>query len=203
MDKNKYTIVAIILVIFTAFGIYLLVNKDPKPSTQTETTSTPTGQDQYNVNNSNSNNNNNTIESVNPPAQVSFVEPDLELNQNQEHTSTLSFTTLPDPAPTAYTLVLSYDPNQLEVTDIQPGNLWTGENILEKDIDNNSGTVKFSVGQGFSDEVSGDTQIAKVTFINLRGGDSTISITEDSVYTSVEQKVLIPMQGLPLSISVE
>lgn len=194
MDKKKYTLGALGLVIVISIGVFFILNKSSNKklvtnnqesySEQIDTSPTPS----TNV--------------PRTPSQVSFVETDINLGTGQERTSTLSFSPLPSPAPTAFTLVLAFDPSQIQINDIQPGNLWTGENILQKEIDNENGEVKFSVGQGFSDEVTGNSDVAKITFTKIGDQETEIIVAEGSAYASVEEKVLIPMQGLSLSISV-
>jgi hypothetical protein len=195
MTRKKYIIGVIVFLVLIAFGVFLILNK--KGSNQ----SNAPDQNPYKVSPS-QNPYNGTQQNERPSVQVSFAKTEIRLNQNQQHTSTLSFSTLPDPEPTAFTLMLTFDPSQLQVNDIEPGNLWTGENILQKDIDNEKGVIMYSAGQGFSDEVTGESQIAKITFTS-QSTDTQIQLGPESAYTSVQEKVLIPMQGLPLTISVK
>ena len=196
MNKKHYFLGAIVFLVLITLGVALILNK--KQLFQ------PTSESQYTVNNRSSQYkvNNSQKEPVKPPVQVGFLEKEINLNKSQQHTSILSFTSLPEPTPTAFTLILTFDPSILQVDNIEPGNLWSGENVLQKDIDNERGVVLFSVGQGFNDEITGESQIAKITFTS-ESADTQIEIDPKSVYTSVKEKLLVPMQGLPLTITVK
>ncbi|MBN1168748.1 hypothetical protein JXA63_02555 [Candidatus Woesebacteria bacterium] len=202
MKSKKYIILIAVFLALFSLGIFLLLRNRVSIQEQPRTNN-------YDVNNGYSvqNTNNNKSQNVTPDnVQVSFLVTELDLNQNQQHTSTLSFDILPDPAPVAFTLVLEFDPSSIQVNDIEPGNLWTGENILQKEIDNENGIVNYSVGQGFYKEVTGESQIAKITFTSS-STDTEIEIDSNkSMYAFAEEDgtvVGVSMKGSPLIISVE
>lgn len=194
MGKLKYAVTGVVIAFIVVSGLFLLLKKDDlklPPNTKTGAVSETEEQDS-------------PSELVQEPVKVSFLEESISLNKNQKHTASLSFDTLPDPAPTAITLNLSFDPQNVKVENIEVGNLWTGTNVLQKDIDNENGKIAFSAGQGFDDEITGNTVMAKVTITPLSENVNVeIEIDADSAYASVQEKKLIYLQGLPLSVSVE
>ncbi|OGM21266.1 hypothetical protein A2863_00295 [Candidatus Woesebacteria bacterium RIFCSPHIGHO2_01_FULL_38_9b] len=90
----------------------------------------------------------------------------------------VTFDKLPNPAPVAFTLQLLYEPTVLRVDDVEIGNLWTGANVLEEKINNDTGVVMFSAGQGFEDEVTQNKTLAKLKV-------TVISADENNIETSL------------------
>lgn len=191
MSKKTLVTITIVFITLLFFGILRFLYR---PGAQITNGVFETAQQQHSPT---------TTVNSNTAVQISFDESSISLSPNEKHTSTLSFPVLPTPAPTAFTLILLFNPKHLQVEDVQPGNLWTGENILQKEIDNNIGVIKFSLGQGFSDEVTNNTQIAQITYTALSKQETKISIIDGSAYASFQEKKLIPMQGPPLMISTK
>ena len=122
----------------------------------------------------------------------------LEWQAQKQYEVEVTFDTPPNPAPTAFTLHLLFDPDILRVDGIEIGNLWTGANILQNSIDNETGEVMYSAGQGFQDDVTNQTLIAtvKVTAINTNPdiNQTTLKIGPEAATASVGIDHLINLE---------
>jgi len=135
---------------------------------------------------------------------VQFEVSSTEIVSNKQSEMKIVFEKLPEPPPTAATLHLTYDPKVIKIDDISEGDLWTGVNVLERKIDNEKGDLKFSLGQGFEDKVTGKTTLAvlKITAVG-NNISSSIKIEEDSAIASVGINKLIFLKGMPLKIEIK
>ena len=127
-----------------------------------------------------------------------------EWKNDSEYEVFVDFEQLPDPPPVSLTLVLNYDPALVEIIDVKEGNLWTQTNVLEEKIDGSKGTVRFSIGRGLQEEVTGQKRIAVVSAKakDENSGLTQIEIDEESVFVSTSEKGYIKLKGLPIKLTV-
>lgn len=117
----------------------------------------------------------------------------------QQYTVNLDFKQAVDPVPSVFTLELLFDPKLLNVTSAENGNLWTGSNLLQNDINNREGKLILTIGQGFDAQTTGKTTIATFNFSVKQSTDQTTainlgpnsSIAKDGVETKLKAKPLV------------
>ena len=115
-----------------------------------------------------------------------------EIKKGTESTFEFSFLKLPDPVPAAISLVVNYDPTEIEIKKVEPGNLWGKTNELKTEINNSDGILKYSIGQGFGSEATSNSQIAKLTILlKKEQGQTSLKISDESVMAFVGVNRLI------------
>ncbi|KKQ41813.1 MAG: hypothetical protein US60_C0029G0013 [Microgenomates group bacterium GW2011_GWC1_37_8] len=124
-----------------------------------------------------------TAEQVSPTTSLTPNKGTLRTNSttwevDKQYEVEVTFDKLPNPAPIAFTLQILYEPTVLRVDDVEIGSLWTGSNVLEEKINNDTGVVMFSAGQGFEDEVTQNKVLAKLKI-------TAIEFDENSPETSI------------------
>jgi len=90
---------------------------------------------------------------------------------------------------TAYTLSLNYDPKVLKVEKTYVGDIWTDQNLLQKENDLENKKVILTIGKGFEKSVvgTGNSHLASFDFVVIGkpvSADSAtqLSVTADSLY---------------------
>jgi hypothetical protein len=136
---------------------------------------------------------------------VELMASSAEWMANNQYEFEVAYNALPDPIPAAETLQFTYDPAVIQVDDVEEGNLWTNTNVLQKDIDNDVGTVVYSAGQGFDADTTGNKVLAtvKVTVLGSASGNTEIMLGPDSAVAAVGVDHLIPLNETSISINVK
>jgi len=131
-----------------------------------------------------------------------------EWNKDEESELMVTFDGTPEYPPNAITVHLLYDSEYVEVIEVTKGNLWTQTNVLQRKIDNEKGEVKFSAGQNFNSEITGNSILAnvKVKVIKARSWPvgTEFKLGPESAMTSVGiGEKLILLQGTPIKIDLK
>jgi hypothetical protein len=109
-------------------------------------------------------------------------------------------------APTAFTLMMSFDPAKLKVIKVEVGDIWVDANVLQDDVDNTAGTIEYSAGQAFNTEVTGGREVAKIYYektASAGSGPVTLTLEEGSSTAYVGVDVLVPFNNLPRTLTVD
>lgn len=129
-------------------------------------------------------------------------------NKDEQSELMVSFDGVPEYSPNAITVQLLFDPEYVEVIEVTKGNLWTETNVLQREIDNEKGEVKFSAGQNFNSNYTQNTVLAnfKVKVIKTRSWpvSTEFKLGPESAMTSVGiGEKLILLQGTPIKIDLK
>lgn len=139
---------------------------------------------------------------------VSIETSTSEWNMDEVSELAVSFDGEPEYVPNAVTVHLLFDPEYVEVVEVTKGDLWTEANVFENIIDNEKGELKFSAGQNFNSEVTGNSTLAYVKAKVIKARSWPVS-TEfkfgpDAAMTSVGiGEKLILLQGTPIKIDLK
>lgn len=105
--------------------------------------------------------------------------------------------------PTAYDLTFYYDPDAVEVIDVEPGSMWSDSNILRKNIDNTNGRVRLAAGQGFNGTLTSSRQVAMITYKPLKSGRITFTLASNSTFAYSGRDLPEQVSGSELIIDVQ
>jgi hypothetical protein len=170
--------VGILLLVVIAGGFAMLtiqVSKNPQQSAMDTSTD-----------------NSNNVASKNPS--VKFVSSKDYVKRGEQITIAIEFESLPNPVPNAISMQVVFDPNVLEISRVEPGNVWQKTNTIYNNIDTKEGLVSIDMGQGFNSHASGNVQIAQITAIAKKDSataKTTLVIGDDSAIASVGENTLV------------
>lgn len=93
----------------------------------------------------------------------------------------IEFSEIPSVFPTVYTLDVTVDPAVLEIVSTDSGDMWSEVNVLENTIDKTKGTLRLTVGQGFTAEKTGGKVLTNITLLPKKATNGTeITIGDES-----------------------
>lgn len=133
----------------------------------------------------------------------SQVDPTQAPSVGTENVVNISLPTSEMSKPTAYDLTFYYDPDAVEVIDIESGSIWSGSNILRKNIDNDNGRVRLAAGQGFEETMTNSRQIAKITYRPLKRGELIFTLASNSTFAYVGRDIPEQVNSGQLVINVQ
>jgi len=104
----------------------------------------------------------------------------------------------------AFDIRLKYNPDQLSALALEPGQLWSDQNIIIQEIDNNAGLVRLSVGQVADATMTGELNLVSIDFSvnNLASGVTTISITNESKASVLGEDTAYLLDADPLNVQI-
>lgn len=116
---------------------------------------------------------------------------------------TLSFSD-PNNIPLAFSLSLEYDPTKLRILKVDPGDLWTSNNVLQNYNNEEKGTLLYVVGQGFDAKNTGSLKFATISFSVLQnsGGSVNLKLGNDSAATKIDIDQLIALKADSYNITI-
>lgn len=197
MDKDNKIVFILIASVVLLFVLVLVKNRVNNQSSNISLQQSPQeNQEESTV----------TQESVEPlnPVAVSFQASSMEISLDDTGEAIVMLDENEE-APTAFYLHLRYDPEIIDVQEVEVGGLWESNNVLEEEIDEELGEIKMSVGQGFEAQKTGDTEMLKITFKLLENENAenvTMYIVEDSslYYAGLDRGR--PVESVPLTVNI-
>ena len=80
---------------------------------------------------------------------------------------------------------ISYNPDEMQVSDIVPGDFIPGSQVLIKKIDSQAGTINLALAAGIGEEGSmGSGTVATIIFTKTTEGESELSFTPNTIVTA-------------------
>ncbi len=187
-DLKKYFSTIIFLVILVlvmggtvlaSYNFYIIKNKQVAP-TPTPQIQTPMGD-------------------VAEQLTIKFENDDVYWKAGTIYALAATLDSLPNQIPNAIQLVITFDPQIVEIQKVDPGNMWTKTNVLNNKIDNKNGKIELVMGQGFDAEPSNSANIALITFKLLKSGSTstTFNVATESAVAQTGVNHLINIVGIP------
>lgn len=130
----------------------------------------------------------------------------IEWVKGAQYDIEIVFNSVPLPAPNALTLQVLFDPNVIEIIDVLPGNLWDETNMLQKTINNETGEVLTSIGQGFDTNPTGNLTaitLKAAVFSDADVNQTAVRLGPGSVQASVGVEELIEISETSITINIK
>lgn len=119
-------------------------------------------------------------------------------------TITITLEEIPSPPPAVIQLEITFNPQVLEIKNIEAGSIWQQSNVLQKTIDQENGRIQFDAGQGFGSQSSHTNEIATltVTVKSQQTSQTTLTLTDRSVMYTPESEQPVRLTVDPLVINL-
>ena len=130
----------------------------------------------------------------------------VEWMKDSEYDIEVVFNSIPTPAPNALTLQVLFDPNVIMINEVMSGNLWDETNMLQKNINNETGEVLTSIGQGFDTKLTGNLTAITLKATALGNADvkqTVVRLGPDSVQASTGVEELIGISESSITINIK
>lgn len=101
-------------------------------------------------------------------------------------------------------LIITYDPNVLDVSDIAVGTFLPGAQVIQKNINSSSGTIAFSIYTTKANAATGNGSLAKITMMGKNSGTSSLlyDASKTSLYGLAENQNVWTKNQAPASIAI-
>ena len=135
---------------------------------------------------------------------VKMVPDDVNWAAGETYEVTAQFDETLEITPDYSEVIFIYDPEVLTLNDIEPGNLWTEQNVLIKTINNEEGTAKLVFGKAVGSQTTKLNKIATLTFsvLDTSAGNTAIVLDPDSNAASSVSEGLIKLSAKPLILTI-
>jgi hypothetical protein len=114
----------------------------------------------------------------------------IENSKREKHTASIILAE-GETTPTAFQIVLKYDPVLLTVNNVANGNLWTETNILKNIVIQEQGKLEFAAGQGFGASITSGKIVLVIEYEGVE--NAQFSILPESQYAYVGNFQSVPL----------
>ena len=104
------------------------------------------------------------------------------------------------PSPTAYHIIVGYDPQDVVVNTISPGNIWSSSNILKSSLLQPIGKIEFAAGQGFGASHVDNTTLLIIEYTGPKNAVFTVLPESQFAYIGNSQSIMASSSNTEITI---
>lgn len=117
---------------------------------------------------------------------------------------TVTLDTLPVEDLAVVDITVNFNPDQLTALSVEPGQVWTDQNLIVQEVNNNQGTIRLSFGQAPEESMTNSLTLAEMDFSvnSLASGASAITLDSNSEAAVFNEGTAYRLEAEPLSIQI-